>query len=159
MPNPAADPTEAFAPIEVDARTLRWADERPWTVRTHLRVEDGVVVLDLHDLNARLAKQALDALIPLAETAESGAVVVVTGRGLHSRGGSVLPQLAHKRLLAAARHRGWRVTIPRAGRIALVADESRIPTWLQTGTSPWTWVLLALIAAGILATVWRVVGA
>ena len=159
MPNAVADPTEAFAPIEAAARTLRWADERPWTVRTHLRVEDGVVVIDLHDLNARLAKQALDVLIPLASSADAGAVVVVTGRGLHSRGGSVLPQLAHKRMLAAARDRGWRVTVPRAGRIALIADESRIPNWLQTGTSPWTWALLALIAAGVLATVWRMVGA
>lgn len=145
---------QAFKEIEADARELRWADQRPWKTSSHLRIEDGVVVLDLHDLNARLARRAVDRLIELAPKATTGAVVVVTGRGLHSRGKAILPRLAHERMSGAARTNGWRVYIPRAGRIALITDEAKAPSWLTEQTHPWMWLMAALILAGVLATLW-----
>ena len=64
---------DALGEVQARAVDLRWAEERPWRVESHVHDEFGVVTIDLHDLNAALTKSALRAIVALAE-ALSGAV-------------------------------------------------------------------------------------
>ena len=50
-PNDLDAVRHALTPIEDSARGLRWAEERPWTVQSHVWDDVGVVTIDLHDLN------------------------------------------------------------------------------------------------------------
>jgi hypothetical protein len=111
----------ALEPVEEAAQTLRWFDERPWQVATHLRVEDGLPVVDLHDLNARTARLAVSAIVEAAPDLDVGAVLFVVGVGRRSAGPPVLGRVVLEVLAASpftAKH-GAR------GRIALILDPTR----------------------------------
>ncbi len=136
-------------PVEADADRLPWAAERPWRVRTHIGVDDGLLVVDLHDLGAAQVERLVGLLDGL--TAVPGAAVVfVTGRGRRSRGAPVLPQVTAAALRGLARrHPGWRVVAGGAGRVVLVLDAARAPGHL-TGRMGWGLRLL-LVALGVAA--------
>ncbi len=147
-----------LAPIEATARGQRWDRERPWRVETHLWVEEGLVVLDLHDLGAKGAKQAVRTVLALASDKglASGAVAFVTGRGRRSAGNPVLKELVGRRLAAAAGdHADWSMHVVGAGRICLVTDPSKAPRKAQNSLGWGFWLLVAGLVA---AAVWACMG-
>ncbi len=54
---------EALAEIEVAARGLRWAKERPWRVASHVFWEAQLPTIDAHDLSAKLLKRVLNCVV------------------------------------------------------------------------------------------------
>jgi hypothetical protein len=137
--------------IALQARELRWAEERPWAVHTHVDWEGPLPVVDLHDLNARLSREALRLL--LEHPAEVGAVVLVHGRGRHTAGPtSVLRGVVHKELRRACqRTPGWSYRLLGAGRTVWISDRARAPREATGGLSWWFWLWIALIALAALA--------
>ena len=150
--------SRVLTPIEALARSQRWDDERPWRVDTHLWVEDGLVVLDLHDLGAKGAKKLMRAVLDEVGKQEmtSGALAFVTGRGRHSSGGPVLRELVGRRLHDAIQDReAWSMHVIGAGRICLVTDPKRAPRKATNSLGLGFWLLLAGLAA---AAVWACLG-
>ena len=108
-----------------------------------------MLVVDLHDLKAALARRAIDAVVSVADELDAPAVVFVTGRGRHSVGKGVLGGVAASALRDAVRaHRGWQMT-PAAGRWTLVLDPRRAPA-AATGRLGWGF-WLGVAAFGCLA--------
>lgn len=144
-------------PVEDAADTLPWAQERPWRTRTHVGVEDGLLVVDLHDLGAAQVERLVGLLEGLPPV-PGAALVFVTGRGRRSRGAPVLPKVTAAALRALARrHPGWRVVAGGAGRVVLVQDAARAPGHL-TGRMGWGLRLL-LLALGLAAVARCALGA
>ena len=147
----------ALGPVEALARKQPWDRERPWRASTHVWLEDGVVVVDLHDLKVKPAKAAVDAVVAAAldVAVEGGAVVFVTGRGKHSSGRAVLPEVVLRKLAAASRERlVWRA-VPLSGRVVLVTDPSRAPARYRSGLGVVFWLGVAgfvALAVWLLAT-------
>lgn len=127
----------ALEPVQDWARTLRWAKERPWRSVTHVHEENGLVVIDLHDLNAALTKKTLAYVSTLAPDLHCGGVVFITGRGRHSVGLPVLNRIVLGTLVRYEREHGWRQRDLGAGRLLMVVDEERIPKRYQGGTPLW----------------------
>jgi len=109
------------------AKDLPWAEDRPWRVSSHVHDENGVVTIDLHDLNANLSKKVLAIVADLAPDLRGGGVIFITGRGRHSIGLPVLRQIVQGTLIRLEREKGWRQRDLGAGRVLLVVDEERIP--------------------------------
>ena len=109
------------------AETLPWSKERPWTLNTHVFSENGVVVIDLHDLNAALSKQVLHGVSEIALDLQGGGAIFITGRGRHSVGLPVLRRIVLGTLVRYERERGWRQRDLGAGRVLMVVNEDRIP--------------------------------
>lgn len=128
---------DALEDVQVRALDLRWAEERPWRVDSHVHDEFGVVTVDLHDLNASLAKRALKAVIACCEHLAGGGVIFITGRGRHSVGLPVLRKIVLGALVRLERERGWRVRDCGAGRLLLVVDEGRIPARYRSDMPLW----------------------
>jgi len=150
--------SEVLAPIEDVARSQRWDDERPWRVATHLWVEEGLVVIDLHDLGAKAAKKLLRAVLGQIQEAgmASGALAFVTGRGRHSSGSPVLRELVGRRLHDAIQERAdWSMHVIGAGRICLVTDARRAPRKATNSLGWGFWLLVAGLAA---AAIWACMG-
>jgi len=118
----------ALQPVADSAKDLPWSEERPWRVDSHVHEENGVVVIDLHDLNARLSKTVLASVTELAPEFHGGGVIFITGRGRHSVGLPVLRRIVLGTLVRLEREKGWRQRDLGAGRILLVVDEERIPS-------------------------------
>jgi len=146
-------PTIRNALVEVQDRAqgLRWAEERPWTVDTHVWDDHGMVTIDLHDLNAKLSKAVLAAVSERAEGLQQGGVVFVTGQGRHSMGVPVLRQVISGSLVRFERERGWRQRDIGRGRILLVVNEETIPGRYREGT-PW-WIV-GFFVAFMVAMAW-----
>ena len=150
--------TRVLSPIDDLARRQRWDDERPWRVATHLWVEDGLVVVDLHDLGAKSAKKLMRAVLDELQVdgMQSGALAFVTGRGRHSSGGPVLRELVGRRLHDAIQDQpAWSMHVIGAGRICLVTDAARAPRKATNSLGWGFWLLLAGLAA---AAVWACLG-
>lgn len=80
----------ALGAVERQARTLPWAgspgDGDTWTTRDYVRVEGSLAVVDLHDLDRRLAIEAVSVI--LQQRGDLGPELrLITGRGRHSKGG------------------------------------------------------------------------
>ncbi|MCO4744003.1 MAG: hypothetical protein KC912_04390 [Proteobacteria bacterium] len=132
----------ALRPIEERARDLRWADERPWRLKSHTWDEQGLAVVDLHDLNAKVGRLAATAVQDVAADLDSGAVLFVVGVGRRSAGPPVLGAVVLK-VLHEGPFRGRRAA---QGRVALISDASRAPA-AATGGSGWGMTLLWLFFA------------
>ena len=147
----------ALAPVEAEAAGLPWARERPWRVDTHCRVEADLLHVDLHDLNARAAREVLRIVEDVGPSLESGAVRVVTGVGRHSLGPGVLGDVARRELAAQCGRHGWSFHPAGKGALVLVIDPTRAPgrAFSRLGPLFWTGVALAALA---LAAAWPVVG-
>lgn len=144
--------------MEDIARSQRWDAERPWRTDTHLWIEDGLLVVDLHDLGAKGTKALLRIAVALAHKPglDGGAICFVTGRGRRSRGKPVLGELVGRRLLSAANDvAAWSVHPLGAGRVALVTDPDKAPARArnQLGIGFWLMVVGFLAAA-----VWACLG-
>lgn len=140
----------ALSPVQEHARGLRWARERPWQVGSHLWREGQLPVVDLHDLDVKGARQAVDAVALVAHELDSGAVAFVTGRGRHSVGKGKLGPAVQGALAQVCRERGWQHGPLRAGRQVLVVDPRRAPA-AATGRLGWGfWLGAAAFAAAAL---------
>ena len=133
--------------VEDRATGLRWAEERPWRVESHVHDEFGVVTIDLHDLNAALTKRVLAAVIASSERLSGGGAIFITGHGRHSVGLPVLRNIVLGTLVRLERERGWRVRDCGAGRVLLVTDEARIPARFQ-GDMP-LWIPVFFLVFGV----------
>ena len=145
----------ALQPVQHAARGLPWAKKRPWTVDTHVGVEQEVPVIDLHDLGTRQAEQLVDALIQIAPELATGSAFLITGRGRHSTTRAVLPEVVRRRLGAACQQHGWRLRVPRAGRFVLIVDPTLAPS-AATGALGWGfWAWMIFVAAAAALTLYR----
>jgi hypothetical protein len=143
--------------VEVEAREQRWAKERPWKLATHVWWEQGVPVVDLHDLGAGLARTAVREV--LEAPASVGAVVFVHGRGRHSVGVKVLRGVVQKELArACGATRGWSYRTVGSGRTVWVSDRGRAPDWATGRWGPLVWVGWASLAAAVGAAVGHALG-
>jgi hypothetical protein len=141
---------EALGPVEPKADKLPWAGERPWRTQTHLWSEGGLPTVDLHDLGPALAKAVVATLAEQGEGLQTGAVCLITGRGRHSLGRAVLPQVVGEALQSIAQTHGWRVRQGAAGRIILITNERAAPRAATGALGPGFW--LGAAAFGALAT-------
>ena len=141
----------ALADIEEAAKKLRWASERPWRVDSHVWVEGGVATIDLHDLNADLAKRIVALSADLGEELESGAVRFITGWGRHSVGLPVLPGVVQGALVRLEAERGWRMRMVGSGRYVLIVDETRAPRSALGGLD---WGTRLFLAVFCLLAIW-----
>lgn len=139
----------AVRPVEARADAQPWADERPWRAATHVWLEGGLVVVDLHDLKAGLAREAVERAAAVAGGVTGGAVLFVVGQGRRSRGGPVLPKQVGAALRDVARARGWRAGPAGAGRWALVVDPARAPDHLGGRLSWGARAVLLLVAVAL----------
>ena len=135
-------------PVEQAARGQRWAKERPWKTQTHVRWEREMPTLDGHDLSAKLMKRALKLLLDEVASLDTGAVLIVTGRGRHTLGAKgVLPQIVQGVVGRAASEQGWRLRPHGPGAWVLVVDASRAPA-SATAAFGWGEWLLFLFLGG-----------
>ncbi|MCK6505353.1 hypothetical protein L6R53_18455 [Myxococcota bacterium] len=140
----------ALRPVEREAAHLPWAEERRWTTSTHVWLEGGLPVVDLHDLGVQAARVAVDCVAEEAGSLEAGAVCFVTGVGRRSLGPPKLGRAVSAALGHVARQRGWRHGPLSAGRLVLIVDPARAPA-RATGRLGWPfWA--ALLAFGLLAS-------
>ncbi|MFT4624860.1 MAG: hypothetical protein ACI8PZ_003523 [Myxococcota bacterium] len=115
---------ERLEGVAARARTLPWADRRPWRPQTHVGWDGDTPALDLHDLNVKLA---LEAVRVLGDAELDGPEVwVITGRGKHTGGVSRLRQAVGGKLRSVGAERGWRVYADSPGRIRVVLDPGRV---------------------------------
>lgn len=135
----------ALRPLQADARKQPWAKERPWRTRSHVACEGGLVVVDLHDLKAKLARRAVAAVLE-AGPPEAGALLFVVGQGRHSRGaGGVLGKVVTKELGKHCVSRpGWSVRLVGPARVAWITDRRRAPGSV-TGGAGWGLNLLLFL--------------
>jgi hypothetical protein len=141
----------ALRPVEREAADLPWADERRWTTSTHVWLEGGLPVVDLHDLGVQAARLAVDCVAREAAEIEAGAVCFVTGVGRRSLGPPKLGRAVGAALGHVARQRGWQHGPLSPGRLVLVIDPARAPARATGRLGPLFW--LALLAFGLLASV------
>ena len=131
---------DALEGVEKDSKGLRWAKERPWRRQSHIWEENGLPVIDLHDLNAGLTKKIIRAIEAVSDEFRTGGVVFITGVGRHSVGVPVLRQVVSGSLMRFEQQKGWRHRDVGGGRVLLVMDESQIPKfWGQQTPSIAIW--------------------
>ena len=140
---------EVLADVERSATELSWAEERPWRLSTHVFEEHGVVVIDLHDLNASLSKRVLACLRDLGPDLEGGGAIFITGRGRHSVGLPVLRRIVVGTLVRLERERGWRQRDLGAGRVLMVVDEARIPARFRGQMPLWIPAFFVVFAVAL----------
>ncbi|HBO40068.1 MAG TPA: hypothetical protein DD477_02480 [Spirochaetaceae bacterium] len=138
----AATPSEPDRPSLARQAQLRWLEEhgvadkdsqlaefRQHHIQRHLsrkEIDDMPydATLDLHGLTALAAEEALEAFFLQAEMRQSAKVLIIHGKGIHSRSGPVLAELVRR----------WLERHPFAGRSG--------PADGQAGGSGATWVLV-----------------
>ena len=135
---------EALVSVERDAQGLRWAAERPWRCESHVWDDDGMITIDLHDLNAALTKSVVAVLAGFVLDLQSGGIIFITGQGRHSVGLPVLRQVVVGALVRLERSHGWRQRDIGPGRVLLVVNEARVPARYLEGTP--LWVMLFFVA-------------
>ncbi|MEZ4239171.1 MAG: hypothetical protein R3F59_24060 [Myxococcota bacterium] len=143
--------------VEREAKGQAWAKERPWRRESHVWWEQGVPVVDLHDLGAALARQAVREVLEVP--AGAGAVVFVHGRGRHSVGPQVLAGVVAKELdRACAETRGWRYRRIGAARTVWVSDPRRAPDWATGRWGPLVWAGWLGLGGCVVAAVGHALG-
>lgn len=105
-------------------------------------------LVDLHDLNAALARRAVRSAGEEAGDLACGAVCFVTGRGRHNLSRkAVLRQVAGEVLADLRARNGWDWHPAGPGRLVLVADPRRAPAWTTSRPGWGCWLLAAAFAA------------
>lgn len=141
----------ALAPIQAGAKGQPWAKERPWRTRSHVICEAPLVVIDLHDLKAKLAAKAVAEVIA-AGPPEAGALLFIVGQGRHSKGaGGVLGKVVTSALgKACSSHPGWSVRLVGPARVAWITDRRRAPSSVTGGGGQSLNLLLFLLLLAFL---------
>ena len=132
--------------VEERAQTLRWAEERPWRCQSHVWLEDGLPVVDLHDLDMKTARAAVRSTLKVAPDLRCGAICYVTGRGRHSVGPPALRGMVASEMRKACAKEDWSHRPGHAGRWMLIVDPSRSPRVATGGLGPAFWTMLILFA-------------
>ncbi len=96
-------------PIEEAASTLPWANERAWTIASHVRRDRGVLTVDLHDLDLKQARAVIEYIIKTRDWL--GRVRIITGRGLNSKAGPKIRPMAIERLRQVTRELNWELLL------------------------------------------------
>jgi hypothetical protein len=153
MPDDILALHEALGSIAAAATSLSWADQRPWTLETHVFWTEAIPTVDLHDLNAKLAKSAVRACceVPL----ETGAVFFITGTGRHSVGPGVLGGVVKTELKRACKGRTWRFRPAGPARFVLITDPQRAPSAATGQLGVLFWLFVLLLLAGIASAIWN----
>ncbi len=138
--------SEALSRIEPKADKLPWASERPWRTDTHVWVESGVPTIDLHDLGPALAKAVVEIVSEHGSELKTGAACLITGRGRHSIGRAVLPEVVGDALHSVAQVHGWRVRQGAAGRIIVITNERLAPRGATGALGPGFWLGVSVFA-------------
>ncbi len=138
-----------LVPVEEEARELPWADERPWRIRSHVRVERDLVLVDLHDLNARCARRAVRQVTAVGDDLERGAVTFVVGVGSHSIGPGVLGDVVARELRKLAPKKGWSYHPAGKGALVLVTDAAKAPPQATSGLGPFFWLIAAVFCTAL----------
>lgn len=113
--------------IPREAKSLPWADKRAWAFKTHLWFENDMLVVDLHDLNVKLARKVIKKIIRKAEKWDVGCVCFVTGVGKHSDDKAKIRPMAIGLLQDISSDKGWRLLSGTQGRLSVILDEERAP--------------------------------
>ena len=119
-------------------------------------LEGELVVVDLHDLKAGLAKDVVRAV--LEEEPAAGALIFITGRGRHTVGAEpvlkrVTEGLLRERCAAVEAHR-YRPAGP--GRWVWITDPARAPSSVTGGSGCWQLVGVGLfVLAAVVGLVAR----
>ena len=115
-------------PIEESATSLPWADERPWTISSHVRRDRGVLSVDLHDLDLNQSKTILELII--GSRAWLGRVRIITGRGLHSKSVPKIRPMTIERLRQVTSELNWELLLKK-GSVTLrpIGDAPTVIKW------------------------------
>ena len=128
----------ALKRVERQAEDLRWADKRPWFRKTHIWIERGLIVLDFHDLNTKLMKEAFKESVRIAKDFETGAICYISGVGKHSEGGfsknkEILMKMLDKEV---SKKKDWEWQPHGMGRMVLIIDKEKAPPSATGKLSP-----------------------
>ncbi len=96
-------------PIEEAAALLPWADERPWTIASHVRRDRGVLTVDLHELDLKQSRIVVEHIIASREWL--GRIRIVTGRGLNSKSGPKIRPMVIERLRQVTSELNWELLL------------------------------------------------
>ena len=113
--------------IPRDAKALPWADQRVWAFSTHIWLEQDMLVIDLHDLNVKLARKVIKKISKQAEKWDIGCVCFVTGVGKNSTDKAKIRPMAIGLLQDISAKKGWRLLSGTQGRLSVILDEARAP--------------------------------
>ena len=144
--------------IESQAAQLRWAKNRPWTMKTHIWFENSLPMVDLHDLNTKLSKQCIKKILPLGTDFQSGAVCFITGIGKNSNLKPATRNMALNLLQKEAQKNKWDVQLQGMGRIVVVFDEEKAPAAAKGKLSKTFWIatigFVLLLLGSLLHSCW-----
>lgn len=115
--------------IEEKSNVLRWAKNRPWRRKTHIWYESELLVIDLHDLNTKLAKESVQQCLDTLDQFETGALCFVTGAGKNSPGNVAKIRKTVMNILQkkARKNESWAIHSPGMGRVVLVFQPEKAP--------------------------------
>ncbi|MAA79605.1 MAG: hypothetical protein CL916_10130 [Deltaproteobacteria bacterium] len=115
--------------VEERSKILKWAKTRPWRRSTHIWYESELLVVDLHDLNTKLAKESIHQCLDTLDEFETGALCFVTGMGKNSPGNVAKNRKMVMNLLRkkARKKESWSIHSPGMGRITLVFNPDKAP--------------------------------
>jgi hypothetical protein len=136
--------------IEQAAQGQEWDKERPWRRSTHLWEEDGLPILDLHDLGSKLARRAVEISAGEARDLRAAAVGYITGQGKHSKGMPVLGKVVTDAVTARIRADGGRLRPLGPGRLVYIQDPARAPRRATGQLGLGSWLIIAMILALLL---------
>lgn len=124
--------------VEDRSKLLKWSKTRPWSRGTHIWYESELLVIDLHDLNAKLAKETIHRCLDTLDTFETGALCFVTGMGKNSPGNFAKNRKMVMGLLQkkARKEESWSIHSQGMGRVTLVFDAQRAPRSATGQLSP-----------------------
>jgi hypothetical protein len=116
--------------VEEKSKTLRWAKDRPWKRSTHIWYEGALLVIDLHDLNTKLAKESIEHCLDTIKKFETGALCFVTGIGKNSAGNLAKNREMVCKLLSkrAKKNEEWEVHSHGMGRTVLIFNKEKAPS-------------------------------
>ena len=141
--------------IEREAKKLNWNNERPWLASSHIWFEKGVPYVDLHDLNTRLARKAVKAVIRSAEQLETGAFGFVTGIGRHSMGEASIPKMTIGVLGDACAAKQWGCHPIGQGRLVCITDREKAPAAALGGMGRGMWFFVVGFCALLILVMFK----
>ena len=133
--------------VAIDARSLPWYEENPWKTSTHVWVEEGMPVIDLHATNVKITQKILKHSIRLAEKKNFSCLCFITGVGRNSIGEATLKNVVLKQLGEIALEKEWGFHPLGPGRFVVIIDSEQAPR-IATGKLSnifWSGVILFVL--------------